>query len=322
MPKSPIFMLAAVAAVYCGAAPAQQAYPVKPIRMIVPTAPGGGTDLLARVLAQKLTENLGQQVIVDNRGGGGTTIGAAAAAKSPPDGYTILVHHISLGFNQSFYRSLSYHALRDFAPISLLAAQPYLVVVHPSLPVRSMKELVALAKARPGEITYASGGAGSGPFIATELLKQVAQVNLLHVPYRGSGPALADVAGGHAQLMVATMSLSYPQVKAGRVRALAVTSPERARAAPQIPTVAESGLPTYQFIGWYGLLAPAGTPQSIVARLNQEVATIMKADDVAAKIAADGLDAMTSTPAEFAAYLKSEVQRWAKVVKAIGIYAD
>jgi len=315
-------MLAAVAAVYCGAAPAQQAYPVKPIRMIVPTAPGGGTDLLARVLAQKLTENLGQQVIVDNRGGGGTTIGAAAAAKSPPDGYTILVHHISLGFNQSFYRSLSYHALRDFAPISLLAAQPYLVVVHPSLPVRSMKELVALAKARPGEITYASGGAGSGPFIATELLKQVAQVNLLHVPYRGSGPALADVAGGHAQLMVATMSLSYPQVKAGRVRALAVTSPKRARAAPQIPTVAESGLPTYQFIGWYGLLAPAGTPQSIVARLNQEVATIMKADDVAAKIAADGLDAMTSTPAEFAAYLKSEVQRWAKVVKAIGIYAD
>jgi len=315
-------MLAALAAAYCSASSAQHPYPVKPIRMIVPTAPGGGTDLLARVLAQKLTENLGQQVIVDNRGGGGTTIGAAAAAKSPPDGYTILVHHISLGFNQTFYRNLPYDALRDFAPISLLAAQPYLVVVHPSLPVRSIKDLVALAKAHPAEITYASGGAGSGPFIATELLKQVAHITLLHVPYRGSGPALVDVVAGHAQLMLATMSLAYPHVKAGRVRALAVTSPQRARTAPTIPTVAESGLASYQFVGWYGLLAPAGTPQAIIARLNAGVASIMTADDVREKIAGDGMDPMTSTSAEFGAYLKSEVERWAKVVKATGIYAD
>ena len=289
-------ILLATALACVGAAQAQP-YPAKLIRLIVPTAPGGGTDLLGRVLAQQLTEALGQSVVVDNRGGAGTTLGAAIAAKAPADGYTLLIHHVSLGFNATFYRKLPYDTLRDFAPISLLAGQPYLVVVHPSLPVKSIRELVALAAARPHQITYASGGAGSGPFIATELLKQVARIDLVHVPYRGSGPAFSDLMGGQVHAMVATVSLALPHAITGRVRALAVTSPQRAPAAPAIPTVLESGGLNYEFVGWYGLLAPAGTPASVVARLADEVAKIMRTRDVRDKLSTDGLDPGTNSPA-------------------------
>lgn len=236
-------LLAAV----CIAPAAAQQYPAKAVRLIVPTAPGGGTDFVARVLAQGLSGALGQQVIVDNRGGAGTTLGAALAAKAPPDGHTLLLHHTSLAFNATFYRKLPYDALNDFAPISLVATQPFLVVVHPSLPVRSMKELVSLARARPGQLAYSSGGAGSGPYMGAELLKQAAKIDVLHVPYKGAGPAFIDLISGQVQMMVSTMSLALPHVRTGKVRALAVTGSKRVAAASDIPTVAEGGVPATSF---------------------------------------------------------------------------
>jgi tripartite-type tricarboxylate transporter receptor subunit TctC len=289
--------------------------------MIVPAAPGGGTDLVARVLAQHLSEALGQQFVVDNRGGAGTTLGSAIAAKSPADGYTLILHHVSLAFNASYYRRLPYDTLKDFAPITLVATQPFLVVVHPSLPVKSVKELIALAKSRPGGIAYGTGGAGSGPYMSVELLKFVAHINLLAVPYKGAGPAFIDLMSGQVQMMIATMSLALPHAKAGRVRALAVTSPERHPVVPDLPTVAES-VPGYRYIVWYGLLAPAGTPAPIIQRLNAATAKILQARDTQEKLAGEGLETVTDSPEEFAAYLKSEVETWARVVRAADLHAD
>ncbi len=290
--------------------------------MIVPAAPGGGTDLIARVLAQHLNDSLGQPVVVDNRGGGGTTLGAALAAKSPPDGYTLLVHHSSLAFNETFYRKLPYDALKDFAPISLVASQPFLVVVHPSLPVRTVKELVALARAKPGALAYGSGGLGSGPYMGAELLKQAVKIDVLHVPYKGAGPAFSDLIGGQVQMMVATISLSLPHARSGRVHALAVTGATRVSAAPELPTVAESGVPGYAFATWYGLLAPAGTPPGVIALLNAETAKAVAARDTREKFSSDGLEALHSLSEAFLALLKREVARWERVVKTSGIYAD
>jgi tripartite-type tricarboxylate transporter receptor subunit TctC len=300
---------------------AAQSYPVKPVRVIVPAAPGGGTDLVARVLAQHFSEALGQQFVVDNRGGAGTTLGAAVAAKSPPDGYTLILHHVSLAFNASYYRKLPYDTLKDFAPITLVATQPFLVVVHPALPVKSIKELIALAKSRPGGISYGTGGAGSGPHMSAELLKLVAKIDLLAVPYKGAGPAFIDLMAGQVQMMIATMSLALPHAKAGRVRPLAVTSRQRHPAVPELPTVAES-VPGYQYTVWYGLLAPAGTPAAIVQRLNSTAAKILVSHDTQEKFAGEGLQTTSDTPEEFAAYLKSEVETWSKVVRAAGLHAD
>ena len=299
-----------------------QQYPSKPVRIIVPAAPGGGTDLVGRLLAQSLSHSLGQSVFVENRGGGGTTVGAAAAAKSAPDGYTLLFHHSSLAFNQTFYRKLPYDAVKDFAPITLVAQQPFLVVVHPSLPVRSVKDLIALARARPGQLAYASGGAGSGPYMSAELLKQAARIDLLHVPYKGAGPGFIDLISGQVQMMIATMSLALPHGKEGKARALAVTSPKHIDSAPDVPTVAESGVPGYEFFTWYGLLAPAGTPPTIVTRLNEETAKFVAARETREKLAADGLEPLRSSPGEFAAYIRREVATWARVVKASGVYAN
>jgi tripartite-type tricarboxylate transporter receptor subunit TctC len=249
-------------------------------------------------------------------------LGAAAAAKAPADGYTLLVHHTSLAFNATFYRNLQYDALKDFAPISLLAIQPFLVVVHPSLPAKSVRELVALAKARPGQIQYSSGGAGSGPFMATELLKQIAGIDVVHVPYKGAGPAFTDLMGGQVQMMIGTLSLALPHAKTGRVRALAVTGAKRAPAAPDLPTVAEAGVPGYAFETWYGLLAPAGTPEPIVSRLNAATVKIIAAPEFRQRFSGEGLEPLSSSPAEFSAYLKKEVEKWAKVIKAANISAD
>ena len=298
-----------------------QPYPAKPVRIIVPAAPGGGTDLVARVLAQHFSETLGQQFVVDNRGGAGTTLGSAIAAKSPPDGYTLILHHVSLAFNASYYRKLPYDTLKDFAPITLVATQPFLVVVHPSLPVKSMKELIALAKSRPGGIAYGTGGAGSGPHMSAELLKLVAKIDLLAVPYKGAGPAFIDLMSGQVQMMIATMSLALPHVKAGRVRALAVTSPQRHPVVPDLPAVAET-VPGYRYLVWYGLLAPAGTPAPVIQRLNIAAVKILQARDTQERLAGEGLETKTSTPEEFTAYLKSEVETWAKVVHAAGLHAD
>ena len=298
-----------------------QNYPVKPVRIIVPTAPGGGTDLIGRLLAQNLSSQLGQQFIVDNRGGAGTTIGTAAVAKSPADGYTLLLTHSSLAFNATYYNKLPYDTLKDFAPISLVAEQPFLFAVHPSLPVKTVAQLIALAKKNPGQIAYSSGGAGSGPFMGAELFKQQAQVNILHVPYKGAGPAFTDLMGGQVQMMIATLSLGMPHATSGRVRALGVTSAKRLGATPQLPTVAESGLPGFEFSAWYGVLAPAGTPAAIMTRLHQAVGKAMAAPETREKFE-DGLIPLSSTSDEFVAYLKQEVIKWGNVVKASGVKAN
>ena len=304
-------------------APAVQAqnYPVKPVRIVVPTAPGGGTDLIGRLLAQNLSSQMGQQFIVDNRGGAGTTIGTAAVAKSPADGYTLLLTHSSLAFNATYYNKLPYDTLKDFAPISLVAEQPFLFAVHPSLPVKTVAQLIALAKKNPGQIAYSSGGAGSGPFMGAELFKQQAQVNILHVPYKGAGPAFTDLMGGQVQMMIATLSLGMPHATSGRVRALGVTSAKRLGATPQLPTVAESGLPGFEFSAWYGVLAPAGTPPAVMTRLHQAVGKAMAAPETREKFE-DGLIPLSSTSDEFVAYLKQEVIKWGNVVKASGVKAN
>ncbi|HEX2824962.1 MAG TPA: tripartite tricarboxylate transporter substrate binding protein [Burkholderiales bacterium] len=304
-----------------GPAIAQQ-YPSKPVRIIVPTAPGGGADFVGRLLAHGLNQSLGQPFIVDNRGGGGTTIGVTLAAKSPPDGYTLLLQHNSLAFNATFYRKLPYDTVKDLAPITLIATQPYIVAVHPSLPVRSVKELVALAKARPGQLAYASGGAGSGPYMGAELLKHAAKIDVLHVPYKGAGPAFADLMSGEVQMMVVTMSTALPHVKSGKVRGLAVSSAKRVPAAPGLPTVAESGVPGYEFAVWYGLFAPAGTPAAIVARLNEEAPKVLAARDVHDKLVAGGLTPLRTSPEEFSALIRRDIAKWAAVVKAGNQYAD
>ncbi len=298
-----------------------QNYPVKPVRIVVPTAPGGGTDLIGRLLAQNLSSQLGQQFIVDNRGGAGTTIGTAAVAKSPADGYTLLLTHSSLAFNATYYNKLPYDTLKDFAPISLVAEQPFLFAVHPSLPVKTVAQLIALAKKNPGQIAYSSGGAGSGPFMGAELFKQQAQVNILHVPYKGAGPAFTDLMGGQVQMMIATLSLGMPHATSGRVRALGVTSAKRLGATPQLPTVAESGLPGFEFSAWYGVLAPAGTPAAIMTRLHQAVGKAMAAPETREKFE-DGLMPLSSTSDEFATYLKQEIIKWGNVVKASGVKAN
>ena len=304
-------------------APAVQAqnYPVKPVRIVVPTAPGGGTDLIGRLLAQNLSSQLGQQFMVDNRGGAGTTIGTAAVAKSPADGYTLLLTHSSLAFNATYYNKLPYDTLKDFAPISLVAEQPFLFAVHPSLPVKTVAQLITLAKKNPGQIAYSSGGAGSGPFMGAELFKQQAQVNILHVPYKGAGPAFTDLMGGQVQMMIATLSLGMPHAISGRVRALGVTSAKRLGATPQLPTVAESGLPGFEFSAWYGVLAPAGTPAAVMIRLYQAVGKAMAAPETRERFE-DGLIPLSSTSDEFAAYLKQEVIKWGNVVKASGVKAN
>jgi len=299
-----------------------QQYPVKAVRIVVPAAPGGGTDLIGRVFAQKFSKVFAQSFVVDNRGGAGTTLGTDLVAKSPPDGYTLLLTHVSLSFNASYYRRLPYDTAKDFAPIALVASQPYIVVVHPSLPAKNIGELVALARSRPGSISYASGGAGSGPFMAAEQFKILTRIDLVHVPYRGSGLAFTDVISGQVPVMFATVSLALPHVRAGRVRALASSAARRLAAMPELPTIAQGGVREYDFSTWYGLLAPAGTPRAIVTRLSDEAAKILDEPDTRGRFASDGLEPLKSSPDQFAAFLARDIERWSKVVKATGLHAD
>jgi tripartite-type tricarboxylate transporter receptor subunit TctC len=308
-------------ALIVGAASAQQ-YPAKSVRIIVPAAPGGGTDLIGRVLAQKFSKTFAQSFVVDNKGGAGTTLGTDLAAKSPPDGHTLLLTHVSLAFNASYYRRLPYDAVKDFAPIALVASQPYILVVHPSLPVKNVGDLLKLVRTRPGSLSYASGGAGSGPFMAAELFKIVTRIELLHVPYRGSGLAFTDVISGQVPVMFATVSLALPHVRARRVRGLASSSARRLAAMPELPTIAESGVREYDFSTWYGLLAPAGTPRTIITRLNEETAKVLDEPETRERFAGDGIEPLKSSPEEFAAFIARDIERWAKVVKATGLHAD
>jgi tripartite-type tricarboxylate transporter receptor subunit TctC len=299
-----------------------QDYPARPVRFIVPFAAGGGTDLVARLTAQKLNERLGQPFIVENRPGAGGIVGTEMVARAKPDGHTLVVVSGSHTINPSLHKTLPYDSLRDFAPVTKLVAGPALLVVHPSVPAHDVRELIALAKTKPGTLSFASSGNGSPPHLAGELFKWMAGVDMVHIPYKGNGPAYADLVSGQVQLMFPNIASSLPYVRGGRLRALAVTSKQRAKAAPEIPTIAESGLPGYDLSSWFGLLAPAGTPPAIVSRLQREIATIYRDPQVRDTIAATGVDPVANAPDEFTAELQAEMTQWARLFAAARIQAE
>ncbi len=308
----------------CAATPAAlgQAYPTKPVRMIAASSPGSAVDIVARIVAQKLGEQLGQQVIVDNRAGAGGNLGAELAAKAAPDGYTLFMGTPAHAINTGLYRKLNYDLIRDFAPVTQVTSGQYVVVVHPSLPAKSIRELIALARAKPGQLNYASAGSGNATHLAGELFASATRIKLVHVPYKGSGPAVTDLVGGQVQLMFANLVAALPQVKTGRIRALAVTGQTRAAAAPELPTVIEAGVPGYVVTSWFGVLVPVATPRELIMKLNAELARTMSAPDVRDRLAADGAEPTTGTPEQFGAFLRAEITQWTKVVKDAGIVAE
>ncbi|RPJ44248.1 MAG: tripartite tricarboxylate transporter substrate binding protein [Betaproteobacteria bacterium] len=316
-----VLKLAAVATLGLTAiAPAAaQHYPTKAVRIIAPFPPGGSSDLVARILAQKLTEANGQQFVVDNRPGAGGTLGTDLAAKSAPDGYTLAVGNIApLAVNVSLFKKLPYNPVHDFAPIAMSAVGTTVLVVHPSLPVRSVKELVALAKARPGQLNYGSGGSGTPAHLSGELFRHLAKVNIVHIPYKGTGLSLNELISGQIQLVFASMPVGLPHVKTGRLRALAVTSEKRSALAPELPTVAET-VPGFQFDSWWGLTAPARTPNDIIMKLNGQLLQIVKQQDVKERFAGLGLEPVGTSPQQYAAFIKSEIDKVARIAKAIGL---
>jgi len=310
---------ALVCAVFTSAsAAAAEAYPSRPIRFIVPFPPGGGNDIVGRIVAVKLGEGLRQQVVIDNRGGAGGTIGTDITAKAPPDGYTMLVNNISLAVNHTLFKKLPYDTLKDLAPVSLIGRQPNIVVVHPGVAAKSMRDLLELARAKPGQVNYGSGGIGTASHLSTEMLKLMTKTDMVHVPYKGLGPALTDLVGGRVHVIISTMASALPQMKAGRIRPLAVTTAQRSPFFPEVPTMDEAGVKGYEFSTWYGLLVPAGTPKAIIDRLNAETRNALASAWVKEQFVAQGLEPGSSTPQAFAAYLSGEVEKWGKVVRASG----
>ena len=324
MPLLPRILLLTLALFTASSHAADPPYPDnKPIRLIVPAAPGGGADFVARILGQKLGEALGPTVVVDNRAGASGTIAADNTAKASPDGHTLLIgQSTSIVIAPHMYAKLGYDTLRDLVPITLVAQLPNILVVHPSVKALSVKELIALAKARPDLLNYGSSGNGAPSHLAGEMFKSAAGVGMVHVPYKGAGPAVDDLLAGQIQLMFAPIVAVLPQVKAGRLRALAVTSSARSAAAPEVPTLAESGLPGYEISSWFGLFAPAGTPPAVVDRLYRESAKALQSADVRERFAQEGAEPVGSTPAEFGGYVKSEFAKYGRIVKGIGIKAE
>ncbi|HSF46862.1 MAG TPA: tripartite tricarboxylate transporter substrate binding protein [Burkholderiales bacterium] len=314
-------LLAAAAVLGPGTAGALvQEYPKKPITMIVPYPAGGATDILARALGEKLTASLGQQVVIDNRPGANGNIGAQIAAKAAPDGYTLLMSPAStLTHNPSLYSKMPFDPLKDLAPISIVAETPMVVVVNPAIPAKSIKELVDLAKSKPGALSFASPGTGSSPHLSGELFKVMTKTDMVHVPYKGAAPAVTDLVGGQVQLMFDTIVSSLPHVKSGKLRALAVTPAKRSPLLPELPTVAEAGVPGYEATTWFGLLAPAGTPKPIIEKLHNEVVKILKTPDMKSRLDQLGAEPIGNTPEEFTAAMKQEMAKWAKVVADAGI---
>lgn len=310
------------------AAPAQrgalaQTYPNKAIRLVVPFPPGGPADILSRAIGQKLTEGWGQQVVVDNRAGAGGTIGADITAKATPDGYTLLMGFVGThAINPSLYSKLPYDNIKSFEPVSLVGTATIILVLHPAVPAKSVGELIALAKSKPGELTFGSPGNGTPQHLGGELFNTMAGVKMTHVPYKGAVPAINDLLGGRVSLIFSSAPPALPHVKTGKLRALAVTSTKRSPVVPDLPTISESGLPGYEVINWYGVLAPAGTHKAIVARLNAEIVKIMNMADVKKRLSAVGIEAFSSTPARFAAFIREETGKWAKVVKFSGARLD
>jgi len=307
----------------CAGAVHAQSYPSKSIRYVVPYAPGGSTDIVARVLALKLSEAMGQQVVVDNRPGAGGAIGADIVAKSPPDGYTMVTAVTSImAINQFLYRKLPYDPEKDFAPVTQVGSLPLILVIHPSLPAKNVREFIAIAKAKPGQLNYGSSGVGTATHMTTELFKAMAGVDLVHIPYKGSGQVMGDVIGGQLALIFDQIVSSLPHVHGGKLRMLAITSAKRFPSLPDLPTIAESGVPGYESISWAGVAVPAGTPKEIVARLHAEIVKVLAMPDIRERFLRDGIETIGSTPEQFSEHIRRERIKWAKVVKDSGAKAD
>jgi tripartite-type tricarboxylate transporter receptor subunit TctC len=307
-----------MAAALSAALPAfAQPYPTRPIRLIVHSSPGGSSDILGRLVAQRLGETLGQQVVVENRAGASGIIGVEVAAKSPPDGYTLLITQTSLAINPSMFAKIPYNAQRDLAPITQIVSGPNVLVVHPSVPARSVKQLVALAKRRPEALVIGSPGQGTSPHLSAELFNILAGVKMEQVQYKGAGQGMIGLLSGEVALMFPTTPTAMPYIKAGRLRALGVTTASRTHALPEVPSIAEAGVPGYESTQWFGILAPAGTPRPIIDRLNQEIGRIMQA--LKDRLANEGMEVVTGTPEQFAAHIRAETEKWAKVIKTMGI---
>jgi len=318
--RTTLYVLAVLLASAASASVWAQGYPAKTVRVIVPYPPGGGNDIIARAVTDELTKRTGQQFFVDNRPGASTIIGAELAAKAPPDGYTLFVSsQTTLAIVPNLKSKVPYDPLRDFEPVSMLATQPYLLVVHPSLPVRTVKDLIALAKSRPGKIVYGSSGIGTGGHLSTELFKSMTHVDIVHVPYKGGAQAATDLMGGHTTLMFATMSSVYQQAMNGKLRAVAITSAKRSPAAPNVPTVAESGVPGFETVQWIAMSAPRATPKNIIDRLNTELVAGNKSPELRERLTSQGYDPEVCTPQQLADYIKVEHARFGKLIRSIGM---
>jgi tripartite-type tricarboxylate transporter receptor subunit TctC len=299
-----------------------QAYPTKPVRLIVPTSPGGGTDFSARTMAPKLSEILGQPIVVENRAGGGTIIGNEVVARSAPNGYTLLMGISSIASIPYLYSKIPYDVVKDLAPISQVVTVPHLLVAHPSLPPRSVKELIAFAKARPGQLNFGAGSAGSNPHLAMALFNHMNGLKMVHVPFKGQGPAMTDVLGGHISLMMANLLSALPHAKTGRLRAFGVSSAQRTSVAPSVPTIAESGVPGFEVVQWFGVLAPTNTPPDIIAKVHGAVVRAVQDPAVRERFVNDGAEPIGSTPEEFAAVIRADLVKWAKVIREADIRLD
>jgi tripartite-type tricarboxylate transporter receptor subunit TctC len=314
--RASVFTFACLLAFAAGA----QTYPSKPVRVIVPYPPGGGNDIIARAVVDELTRRTAQQFLVDNRPGASTIIGAELAMKAPPDGYTLFVSsQTTLAIVPNLKSKVPYDSTRDFEPVSMLATQPYLLVVHPSFPAQSVRQLIALAKSRPGKIVYGSSGIGTGGHLSMELFKMMTQTDMLHVPYKGGAQAATDLLGGHVSLMFATMSSVYQQAMSGRLRAIGISSAKRSPAAPLVPTVAESGVPGFETVQWIAMSAPRGTPRPVIERLNAELAAGIKSPEVLERLSSQGYDPAISTPQQLGDYIKLELARYKKLISTIGL---
>jgi tripartite-type tricarboxylate transporter receptor subunit TctC len=313
--------IAMLAAALAQTASAQQ-YPVKPVRIIVPYLAGGAVDFVGRTLAQKLTESWGQPVVVENRPGAGSNLGAEIIARAPPDGYTLYVGGAANTVNVTLYHKLSFDFVKDLAPISLVTIAPNILVVHPSVPARSVKQLIALAKSKPGALNYASAGNASSNHLCGELFKTMAGVDIVHVPYKGGSGAVTALLSGEVTMYFGTMPSSLPNARAGRLRALAITSAKRSQTVPDLPTISESGLPGYDLSAWHGLFATAGTPPAVIDKLYREIARILALPEIRERMAVQGVDIVASTPAELAAYIQADIPKFARLVKAAGIQVD
>ncbi len=321
MTRWPFFLIALTPFFAIGIA-AAQTYPAKSIRLVVPFPPGGGTDLVARTVAQKMHETLGQQAIVDNRSGANGIIGTDLVAKAPADGYTVLITIASHAINPTLYSKLPYDTLKDLAPVSLLAQYPFVITVHPSVPAKTLKELIAFAKSRPGQLSYASSGNGSGPHLGMELFKGMAGIDLVHVPYKGAGQAMTDLISGQVQVFLNNFLAGTQMIRAGKLRALAVTSSKRSPVSPLLPTVGEAGLPGYVVMGWYGMFVPAATPAPVIATLHAGAVKAIRSKEVSERLSSEAAEIVGSTPREFGDFLNAEINKWAAVIKTAQIRAE